>query len=456
MPHTERRRLQLQVSRPIALVEREHGSGSLGIRLAFTSVMRTYLSRSVPGIVGVAALVAAIGALPRSSAHACSVTPNDPTFDGAPASGETDVPTNVVPVFWYFPIYEETADGVPGKFTIETSAGEPVTATARKAGQQWFEIVPAKPLQPNTAYRIRGSWKRLNDGPTFQTQLEFTTGAGPRTGAVKVPVAKLQNLDWKPSRIDSCAPQTQSTCVALQDAGLFEVTYVDSFNQLKEEWTTLTKTSYFATALTPALAGGTNFRCVRLRTRAVDGAFSDPIMHCGTDAPVFHVPDDRVVTCSNQGLVVPPGAPVKIDPPGTTPLPSGTSGIGGVAGAGASSAGTGTWFLAGTGAYAAGARAVAGAAAPAIAGAGAATGTGTAIGGGPAGKHATGAAGDDTEDSDATRAGVQTFPSKSARRVQSCSMQPGLKTSMAGLSVPLAMVLGALRIRTRHRASRIG
>jgi hypothetical protein len=442
------------------------------------------MCRNVPRFGWLAALVASASVSVPHRTDACSTQALDPTFDGVPTAGATDVPTNVAPVFFYIPIYEETEPGVPGTFFIETLTGTRITSTVRKASGESFEIVPAKPLQPNTGYRIRGTWKRRlteSQFQTFETQLEFTTGAGPRTGPVNVPSVHLFNLDWQTSGIDSCDPEHARTCVALQPDQMVEVKYIDSFGQIQDgQWMQLMRKSFFTTALTPALEQGTNFMCVLVRARAIDGSFSDPVMTCGSEGPVFHIATEEHIDCASGGLVWPAGARVQMDAPGTTPIHPGTSGIGAIAGNGSfPNAGTGPWFAAGTGAYGAGTGAstsagtgvpsvasagtgviatagigAAGLAAVSSAGVGAAGAAAVSSAGtsavGTAGAQGQGAAGLAAVGGDVQGAGVQTSAETSAPRVKSCSVMPG-QSSAKEFAIPFAMWLGVSLLRVRRR-----
>jgi hypothetical protein len=424
------------------------------------------MCRNVPRFCWLAALIVLESLSSPDRANACSTAASDPTFDGVPAAGATDVPTNVVPVFFFIPFYEETAPGVPGTFSIETLAGAPVTSTVRGVSNESFEIVAAKPLQPNTGYRIRGTWKRrLSDADvqTFETQLEFTTGAGPRTGPVSVPNVHLFNLDWQSSGIDSCDPEHSRTCVALQPDQLVEVKYIDSFGQIQDgQWMQLMRKSFFTTALTPALEQHTNFMCVLVRARAIDGTFSDPVMTCGTEGPVFHVATEGHIDCASSGLVWPADARVQMDAPGATPIHPGTGGIGAIAGTGAwiaagtgaaASAGTGVWAQAGFGAAGVAAASTAGSGVIATAGVGAA-GVAAASSAGQPAVGTAGAQGQGTAGfiaiCNVQPAGVQTSAEMSATRVKSCSVMPG-RSSARGFAIPFAICLGISVLRVRRR-----
>jgi len=47
---------------------------------------------------------------------------------------------------------------------------------------------------------------------------------------------------------------------------------------------------------------GTPYQCVRLRTRAYDGTYSEPVVLCGKDAPHYVVEGSAMLECTPQGL----------------------------------------------------------------------------------------------------------------------------------------------------------
>jgi hypothetical protein len=219
------------------------------------------------------------------------------------------------------PDYQETSPGVPGTFVIETSEGELMSSLARQATNHWFEIVPARALEPNTRYRVRGTWAR-DDGKIFHTQLEFTTGAGPRIGPVAAPVAMLQHLDLYSRTLTGCDMSPQATCVALAEDAMVAYGFIDDANQLNDDFGGIARASFFTGVLTKRLPQTTSFRCIRLRQRAVDGTFSEYTKLCGEDATVFHVAVNGPVECTNAGLVWPKDARVteNDEPPPPPPM----------------------------------------------------------------------------------------------------------------------------------------
>jgi hypothetical protein len=229
-----------------------------------------------------------------------------------PADGDTGVPTNVIPLYQLPVGYSHVSmDGdvtvIGDKFSLETEAGEPVAVTVGGAQVGHFEIAPGAPLAPNTKYRVRGTWQGFAPGEVFTDELTFTTGAGPRSGVVPPPVAALTNLEWMQDPYSSCSPEEYRTCVALADESAFvEIVMIDSFGQPHDYQPYATQGSIFETSLNPTTEQHTNFVCVQLRTRASDGAFSEPVKLCGADAPVVQLkgPDVLSVDCGKGGLVV--------------------------------------------------------------------------------------------------------------------------------------------------------
>lgn len=373
------------------LTLRSYAYHTLAISADLTHDQR--MRRNLPWFASLLVVLAILTLPSPPRARACVIDPGDPRFDGIPADGDTDVPTNVVPIFFFLPWYEEpTTEGVPGTFVIETLDGKTVETTAQPAASQWFEIVPARFLEPNTSYRIRGTWNRSDR--IFETQLEFTTGAGPHTEMVEAPAATLQHLDWRPSVSTSCDGELQRTCVALEQDAMIEYDFVDEFGQIQDELGYIARASFFTTVLTTKLQQATNFRCIRLRTRAIDGTLSEYTKLCGDAAPVFHVAvDGDVVECTNDGLAWPKRARVTKDE-AAAPLP--TRGGGKAGAAGGAAAGSGGSFDPST-------------------------------------------AGAPTDDPDAD-----------AERVEACSVRPGWERSSTGPTTAFAIWLAAWVIRRRR------
>jgi len=274
--------------------------------------MRKRLCRGVSGL-GFVLAVALWGAAGSASiASACSYAAPPPKFNGVPADGDTGVPTNVIPSYLLSTSYSQVSmDGgvtvIGDKYTLETEAGELVAVTVRGAQSGHFEIVPAQPLVPNTKYRVRGIWQGFAPGEVFTDALAFTTGAGPRSGEVPPPIAALTNLVWTQEPFSTCSPAQTRTCITLQDpSAVVEYVMIDNLGSVKDDEPYATQGSVWTTDLNPATQTQSPFVCVRLRTRAIDATYSEPVVLCGKDAPSLRLegPEVTSVDCTADRLVV--------------------------------------------------------------------------------------------------------------------------------------------------------
>jgi hypothetical protein len=252
-----------------------------------------------------ALLVALCADAPK--AHACSTQLEGPDFGwGVPADNATDVPTDVI---LYYPISPgQATDGedVPGTFTLTTLDGGEVALTARRAHVWGYELVPAEALAPNTAYALTGSWMVGSD--TATKTLRFTTGAGPLAGAPATPDALIEHYQLTMTILSSCDPPPSGSCLSFGDPDLLvEHTYIDGFGQLHDTY--LTRGSSMTNL--SGIEQGTPFECVRLRTRAMNGTYSEPQMLCREDGALAQLtsPD---LGCTPEGLTS-AGMPVDLD-----------------------------------------------------------------------------------------------------------------------------------------------
>jgi len=277
--------------------------------------------------------------LPSRVAEACTVLRPPPALKGIPADGETGVPTNVRPIYDLFAA--DLAD--PSKdahFELVSASGVAIAVAARATHYWHFELFPAAELEPQTTYTLHASWIVGLNTVTF-TQ-SFTTGAGPVVAAPPPPVASLRHYRLHEPAQSTCeSPSLTGTCVSVPAGTLVQANDIDEFGQergVTDENGILTggylHDGAFFTNNLSGIDQGTNDRCVRLRSRGVDGSLSEPVVLCREDGPLYEIAGRPTLGCTTEGLTR----------DGTLVLASDPISTGGctVAGEGAPSAG---WFL---------------------------------------------------------------------------------------------------------------
>jgi len=238
----------------------------------------------------------AVGAVaPR--AQACLHPAPEPDFAwGEPADNATDVPTDVIP-YYRMPVFADGIEGgVPGTFTLRTMSSIEVAIVPRHAQYEVYELVPAERLDPSTTYVLTGRWTM--NGTDIEKTIQFTTGSGPLEGAPAKPEASIEHYEVVGAEGTSCDPLPTGSCIPLGDPDrMVEFRHIDEFGQLGEPylrrgavWTDLS-----------GLGEDTGYRCVSLRTRAMNGTYSEPQVICGDDGPVTQL-GAFDVACTSTGL----------------------------------------------------------------------------------------------------------------------------------------------------------
>lgn len=297
--------------------------------------------------------VSLCGFLP-ARARACLTTSPPPSFqEGVPADGATDVPTDVR---FYYPIpfaalsAESDEMHVPGMFTLTGADGNAIALSARRVHIWNYELVPATALAPNTAYTLRGSWVEVAAGNTVQDEVRFNTGAGPLAQKPPLPRASMAHFSVASDHTSSCGPPTSGTCISMSnDDAWLEYTYVDNFGQLQHPGAAR---GSFQINLS-GVGQGTNFECILIRTRALNGTTSDPLELCGADVPVQELTGLMglaTVSCTSAGFAWRDDT----GPKGQIPAPAAPSGRAPAAGAASqgaagAAAGSGQFATAGVG-----------------------------------------------------------------------------------------------------------
>lgn len=242
-------------------------------------------------------------------ANACSIVLGPPALRGTPADGAVDVPTDVVPVYDVIAAQMSESSLPAATFVLTDDAGQSTAVTARQSFVQSFELFPAAPLQPSTRYTLRGTWATTTSTPGgTDLSLSFTTGPGASTDVLTPPTASLAHYQLTSMTLNTCAPPHTGSCVAIPSDTLVRVSYIDSFGQ-EVAWRApdgtfqpYLMTGPFLTDLS-GINQGTNFDCVRLQTRAANGAFSDDAtVLCGRDAPTFHLTGSDAIACTPGGI----------------------------------------------------------------------------------------------------------------------------------------------------------
>jgi hypothetical protein len=186
-------------------------------------------------------------------------------------------------------------DGVPGTFTLKAIDSVEVAVTPRRVHYWNYELVPAEALEPNTAYELTGSW--LVDTEVVGKTIRFTTGAGPLEDAPAKPSARIEHYQLTGSEQSSCNPAPTGSCLSFGDYSLVEYAHVDTFNQVGEP--------YLArSAAMTNLSGvdqGTSYECVQLRTRAMNGTYSEAQTLCRDDGELYQL-TSIVPGCTVAGL----------------------------------------------------------------------------------------------------------------------------------------------------------
>lgn len=231
------------------------------------------------------------------SAQACLYPVPEPDLAwGEPADNATGVPTDVIP-YYRMPVLAHAGEGVvPGTFTLRTTSSVEVALAPRRAQHHVYELVPAEPLDPDTTYVLTGRW--TVNGKDIEDTLQFTTGSGPLEDAPAKPDASIEHYEVVGTEGTSCDPLPTGSCVAFGDPQVtVEYAHVDELDQVGEPylergavWTDLS-----------GLGQATGFKCLSLRTRAMNGTYSEPQVVCGDDGPLTQL-GAFDLACTSAGL----------------------------------------------------------------------------------------------------------------------------------------------------------
>jgi hypothetical protein len=132
--------------------------------------------------------------------------------------------------------------------------------------------------------------------------LTFTTGAGVLTEQPQPPDAVLTHFELANDLSSRCGPLKTGTCVSVADDNAWlDYAFIDEFDQRQPPESA--HGSFYADL--SGIEQGTNFKCVSIRTRALNATYSAPVELCGADAPLVKLSklgDTARITCTNAGL----------------------------------------------------------------------------------------------------------------------------------------------------------
>lgn len=254
-------------------------------------------------------VLAAASLLGARPARACSIVRPPAALQGYPADGDTDVPTDVRPVFDSFVAWLDDFNQQAPTFQLTSTGGQMVAVTARASFVGGFELIPEAELEPLTAYTLTGQWVSVFGSPAMaiSVSVSFTTGAGPLADSPPPVLASMQHYVFDTAPASTCGPLRTGTCVSLPAGVLVKATYIDEFGQERGgylpdgELVGYLRQGPFFTNLS-RVEQGTNFECVKLSARAANGTFGAPLVLCGSDAPTYGLRGSTVIGCSPDGL----------------------------------------------------------------------------------------------------------------------------------------------------------
>jgi MYXO-CTERM domain-containing protein len=232
------------------------------------------------------------------SASACSMPWPPPALDGYPADGATGVPTDVVPVYESIQLGDPALGG-PIPFVLRDAQGTQIPLVMSAPYTWYVALTPRTELEPNTTYTLEASvTSRGTPTSIVVVTASFTTGDGPASSPEPTNGALLEHFTAH-GAVSSCDATPQGTCVALPPEAFVTASFVDEFGQ--EHPPDLYRGPTFTNL--SGVNQGTNFRCVRLRSRAPNGAESAPVELCGDGAPFYDYDgSSNAVACTPAGL----------------------------------------------------------------------------------------------------------------------------------------------------------
>lgn len=228
-------------------------------------------------------------------ARACSCSLLHLTWS-SPVEGAQDVPTDVAPALLgaFGEIEFERADGAPVAF-IRTDANDTALFCDTNS-----ELVPERPLLPDTAYVVRVHAERTVEGQPSAIELHFTTGASASTER-ELPAPQLDlDLFRAETMVNSCS-HIAGGCLRTAPQEQLELAFF--------EGNTLLARRIMFDAQTPILARVPD--CIEGRTRDIAGRRSPATRLCGTQLSFRVVPSSvEFYAACEPGAPEPPQEPL--------------------------------------------------------------------------------------------------------------------------------------------------
>lgn len=248
-------------------------------------------------------------------ADACTIAPPPVALRGYPTEGETNVPTDVVPVFSIYGanILNEQTLALTA-FELTSPSGANVAVSARMAFTYDFELVPERQLDPQTTYTLRATVPATPSSNVLT--LSFTTDTGPLSAPVLPPSVRLQHYHRTGPESSTCDPGSDGSCIFYPPGTTVELWPSESPERrtlvFDPRWDNLS-----------GLNQGSETSCLSLRTRAPNGLMSDVVEICRDEGQSFTVSDTLNLTCTDRGFEK-GGIPLD----GSGGAPGGTGGTG--------------------------------------------------------------------------------------------------------------------------------
>jgi len=190
------------------------------------------------------------------------------------------------------------SDLAGAQFTLTSSAGDKLMARGAHTQLDTVDLTIDGELRPNTTYTLAANVPVPSSSDLVKT-LSFTTGAGPLATPPAPPQGFLQHYQFEQALSSSCSPREQGTCVAVSGGVAIEETNVDEFGQ-DDQYVYLRSEPWFTDL--SGMNQGTNFRCVKLRTRAENGLYSSPLVLCGAEAARLKLHGSEAIACTSRGI----------------------------------------------------------------------------------------------------------------------------------------------------------
>jgi len=248
-------------------------------------------------LVPCAAVLALTAVSLPTPAWACSYLAS-PELSGYPNDGETDVPTDTIPIY-FFPsglgspslVLRSSLIGPEGAIEIEP----------RSATTDSLEFVPARALAPNTTYTLSVTYSNTVVGGAQPTgSATFTTGAGPFEGDLSPPPLRI--MHYEGGFFGSCGPGAKGSCFSLPASGLYVTAMQGS------SYTNLAIGSFITNMY--GADQGHPFECMSVWRRAPNGELGDEARVCTAEGLMYdlrELSDDEAESASTSLVCEPDG-----------------------------------------------------------------------------------------------------------------------------------------------------